>query len=417
MDVTVLMEKLVAFYRNSERPATARLRLSRWLLPAAALAIIAALMVRAPWKRPAPGPMPPGGPPGAGAPSVASVSSVSVAMTTKGDVPITLTSLGTVTSLATATVKSQISGYLTEIHFREGQMVEKGDPLVEIDPRPYEAALAQYQGQLEKDQALLDNARLDFHRYQRLIKQDSTSRQTVDTAAATVRQYEGIVRSDQGLVDTQKLNLVYCRIASPVRGRVGLRQVDVGNYVTPSDTNGVVVVTQIDPISVVFTLPEENLRKLMKRLRDGAQPVVTVYDRAYAEKLAVGVFDAVDNQIDTSTGTVKLRALFGNADGALFPNQFVNVELLLDTQRDVVVAPVSAVRSGAPGTFVYVVNSDDTVSVRRVTTGATAGGNIAILSGLAQGDRVVVEGADRLSEGAKIRVPSAPSTRADRARP
>lgn len=409
--MTVLMEKLVAFYRNSDRPAIARLRLRRWALPAVALAIMAAFMVRAPWKRPATGPMPPGGPPG-------SIQSVSVATTTKGDVPVTLTSLGTVTSLATAMVKSQISGYLTDIHFREGQIVEKGDPLVQIDPRPYEAALAQYQGQLEKDQALLDNARLDLQRYQRLIKQDSTSRQTVDTAAATVRQYEGTVNSDRGQVDTQKLNLIYCRVVSPVRGRVGLRQVDVGNYVTPSDTNGLVIVTQIDPISVVFTLPEESLRKLMKRLREGAHPAVSVYDHTYAETLAVGVLDAVDNQIDTSTGTVKLRALFQNADGAaLFPNQFVNAELLLDTQRDVVVAPAAAVRGGAPGTFVYVVNSDDTVSVRKITTGATAGANVAILSGLAPGDRVVVEGADRLSEGTKIRIPGAQTVRADRARP
>ncbi|WP_244635404.1 MdtA/MuxA family multidrug efflux RND transporter periplasmic adaptor subunit [Methylosinus sp. C49] len=359
---------------------------------------------------------PPGGPPGMAAPGAASAQSVSVATLTKGDVPVTLTSLGTISSLATATVKSQISGYLTEIHFHEGQMVEKGELLVQIDPRPYEALLTQYQGQLEKDQALLDNARLDLQRYQRLIKQDSTSRQTVDTAAATVRQYEGLVRSDKGQVDTQKLNLVYCRIVSPVHGRVGLRQVDVGNYVTPSDTNGVVVVTQIDPISVVFTLPEESLRKLMKRLREGARPAVTVYDRAYAEKLATGVLDAVDNQIDTSTGTVKLRALFENANGALFPNQFVNVELLLDTQRDVVVAPATAIRSGAPGTFVYVVNSGDTVSVRKITTGASAGGNVAILSGLAPGDRLVVEGAERLSEGAKIRIPSQ-SARADRGRP
>ncbi|WP_371441505.1 MdtA/MuxA family multidrug efflux RND transporter periplasmic adaptor subunit [Methylosinus sp. R-45379] len=407
----VLMEKRLSFYRTSDRPAraigaTAR----RWLSPIVAFAVIAGIvLLRAPWKSPGMGA--PGGLPPVGSPGLASAQSVSVATVTKGDVPIILTSLGTLTSIATTTVKSQISGYLTEIHFHEGQMVEKGELLVQIDPRPYEATLAQYQGQLEKDQALLDNARLDLQRYQRLIKQDSTSKQTVDTAAATVRQYEGIVRSDQGQVDAQMLNLAYCRIVSPIRGRVGLRQTDLGNYVTPADTNGLVVVTQVDPISVVFTLPEESLRKLMKRLREGARPAVTAYDRAFAEKLAVGVLDAVDNQIDTSTGTVKLRALFENADGSLFPNQFVNVELLLDTQRDVIVAPAAAMRAGAPGTFVYLVNPDDTVSVRKISTGATASGSVVILSGLAPGDRVVVEGADRLSEGAKICIPGAQSAR------
>jgi membrane fusion protein, multidrug efflux system len=358
-----------------------------WLL--VGLAAAAALIVlREPWKRGGPGPMP-FGPPGVGA-----VQSVAVAAAAKSDVPITLTSLGTVTSLVTVTVKSQISGYLTDIHFREGQMVRKGDLLAQVDPRPYEAALLQYQGQLDKDQALLDNARLDLDRYQRLIKTDATTRQTLDTAAATVRQYEGTVRS-------------YCRITAPVEGRAGLRQVDAGNYVTASDTNGIVVVTKLDPISVVFTLPETNLQPLMKRYQAGAALKVTVYDRNIAEKRAEGVLDTIDNQVDTSTGTVKLRAVFQNADAALFPNEFVNVALLLDTLHDAIAVPAQAVLSGIPGTFVYRVNPDsNTVSVRKIETGPAADGRVAVLSGLDAGDIVVTDGADHLSDGARITIPA-----------
>nr|WP_249149503.1 MdtA/MuxA family multidrug efflux RND transporter periplasmic adaptor subunit [Bradyrhizobium liaoningense] len=344
------------------------------------------------------------GPPGGF--SSQSVQSVTVAAAAKGDIPVRLTSLGTVTSLATVTVKSQISGYLTEIHFREGQMVKKGEVLVQVDPRSYEALLAQYQGTLDKDQALLDNARLDLERYQRLIKQDSTSKMTVDTQAAMVRQYEGTVRADQAQVDTQKLNLEYCRIVSPVAGRVGLRQVDVGNYVTASDTEGIAVVAQIEPISVIFTLPETNLRQLMTRLRAGAQISVSAYDQANNEKLADGTLDAVDNQISTTTGTVKLRAAFDNANGTLFPNQFVNVTVLLDTLHDAVTVPTTAVQTGTPGTFVYLANADNTVSLRKVKTGSSADGRIAVLSGLAEGDKVVVDGTDRLSDGAKIGIPA-----------
>ncbi|WP_454688431.1 MdtA/MuxA family multidrug efflux RND transporter periplasmic adaptor subunit [Achromobacter aloeverae] len=341
-----------------------------------------------------------GGPPGA-----ESAQAVGVAAAAKGDIPITLSALGTVTSLATVTVKSQISGYLVALPLQEGQTVKKGDLLAQVDPRPYEVQLAQYQGQLEKDQALLDNARRDLKRYQQLGKQDSISRQTIDTAVATVRQYEGTVRTDQAQVDAQKLNLSYCRIVSLVDGRVGLRQVDVGNYVTASDTDGIVVVTQMDPISVVFTLPEDDLRKLNKRLATGAKLAVTAYDRAGREALAQGELATVDNQIDTSTGTVKLRAMFHNAAGELFPNQFVNVVLHLDTLSNAVVVPNEAVQNGAPGDYVYRVKDDDTVSLVKVTTGASADGHTAIVSGLQAGDRVVVDGADQLTDGAKVRIP------------
>ncbi|MGO9132428.1 MAG: MdtA/MuxA family multidrug efflux RND transporter periplasmic adaptor subunit [Methylovirgula sp.] len=334
---------------------------------------------------------------------------MAVAVATKSDVPIRLNALGTVTSLATVTIKSQISGYLTKIVFREGQLVKKGDLLVQIDPRPYQVALAQYQGQLAKDKALLDNARLDLIRYRQLSKQDAISKQTTDTQEATVRQYEGTVASDQAQVDNQKLNLIYCQIISPIDGRVGLRQVDIGNYVTASDTNGIVVVTQIDPISVVFTLPEDSLTALMQRLRGGAELSVAAYDRTNTTKLADGTLDTVDNQVDTSTGTVKLRALFANAGSALFPNQFVNVQLLLNTLRDVITVPTAAVQTGIPGTFVYLVNSDSTVSVRKIQTIASADGKVAILTGLSMGDRVVIDGIDHLHNGMAVKI-SAPNS-------
>jgi multidrug efflux system membrane fusion protein len=372
-----------------------------WLL-LVAVVVAAVLAWRGPWKRGSAA----DGAPLAGAASE-TAQSVAVALAVKGDIPITLTSLGTVTSLATVTMKSQISGYLTAILFHEGQMVKQGDLLAQVDPRAYEATLAQYQGQLEKDQALLDNARLDLERYRRLNRQDSISKQTLDTAQATVRQYEGTVHTDQAQVDTQNLNLIYCRIVSPVEGRVGLRQVDQGNYVAASDTDGVVVVTQLEPISVVFTLPEDSLRPLMKRLRAGAQLSVAAYDRTNVEKLADGSLDTVDNQIDTTTGTVKLRAQFPNADNALFPNQFVNTRLLLDTLRDTIVVPTTAVQTGTPGTFVYLVNANNAVSVRKIQAGASADGRVAVLSGLAEGDRVVVDGADHLHEGATITIPAA----------
>ncbi|MFK0161249.1 MdtA/MuxA family multidrug efflux RND transporter periplasmic adaptor subunit [Rhizobium sp. NPDC090279] len=334
------------------------------------------------------------------------VQSVGVAPTTKGDMPVTLSSLGTVTSLATITVQSQISGYLTSVNFHEGQMVKKGDLLAQVDTRAYEVALTQYQGQLERDQALLDNARVDLARYERLIKQDSTTGQTLDTQKATVKQDEGTVLLDQAQVDAQKLNLEYCRIVSPVDGRVGLRQVDAGNYITASSTTGIVVVTQTTPTSVVFTLPQDNLPQVLSRLKAGAHLAVTAYDRTGTVKLAQGTLDALDNEIDTTTGTLRLRAVFENADGSLFPNQFVDVTLLVDTLHDVVLVPNAAVDTGTPGTFVYVLNADNTVSLRKIRTGPSADGNTAVLSGLAEGDKVVVDGGDHLSDGAKVSVPA-----------
>jgi multidrug efflux system membrane fusion protein len=325
----------------------------------------------------------------------------------KGDMPIVLGALGTVTPLATVTVKTQINGQLTQIAFQEGQTVHKGDFLAEIDPRPYQAALDQMQGQLLRDQALLRNAEVDLQRYRTLVSQDSIARQQLDTQEALVRQYQGTVKADQAMVDNAKLNLAYCHIASPATGRVGLRQVDQGNYVQVSDANGLVVITQEQPITVIFTLPEDNLPAVLKRLRAGATLAVTAYDRSQQTKLATGVLSTVDNQIDTTTGTVKLRAQFANDDEALFPNQFVNVQLLVDTQHDAIVVPSSAIQRGAPGTFVYEVQPDSTVKVVAVKLGPTSNDQVAIASGLKEGDKVVTDGADKLRDGAKVALPDA----------
>jgi multidrug efflux system membrane fusion protein len=313
-----------------------------------------------------------------------------------------LSQLGTVTPLATVTVKTQISGYLTEVAFREGQMVKKGDFLAQIDPRPYQVALEQAEATLAKDQALLKNAQLDLERYNTLVAQNSIARQTRDTQVSLVAQYQATIKSDQAQIDVQKLNLTYCRIISPVTGRVGLRQVDAGNYVQTSDSNGIVVVTQLQPISVIFTLAEDNLPAVMKRVRAGASLPVSAFDRTGTTELGTGTLETVDNQIDTSTGTVKLRAMFDNREEVLFPNQFVNVRLLVDTMRDTDIVPVSAIQRGAPGTFVYLVGSDNTVTVAKVKLGASDGQHIAILSGLQPGESVVVDGTDRLRDGAKV---------------
>src|SRR5882757_8767775 len=337
-----------------------------------------------------------------------SAPSVAVDVVRKGDLPLELQALGTVTPLSTVTVKSRISGYLTAVAFKEGQMVKKGDLLAQIDARPYEAALAQSQGQLIKDQALLRNAQLDLTRHERLLAQDSTSRQNFDTATATVRQLEGTVKSDQAQVEAQRLDIAYCHIVAPSDGRAGLRQVDSGNYVQATDANGLVVITQIQPISVVFTIAQVQLGPVLKRLRVDASLPVTVYDSDNVTLLGEGVLDTLDNQIDTSTGTVKLRAVFANRDGDLFPNQFVNTRLLVDTQHDVLLVPTAAIRYGMPGAYVYRVRGDDTVTVQVIAAGASHEGRTMVLEGLSSGDRVVVDGIDRLGDG--IRVAIRPST-------
>lgn len=320
----------------------------------------------------------------------------------RGDISVTLDALGTVTSLATVTVRPQISGQLTAVDFGEGQDVRKGDLLAEIDSRPYEAALAQAKGQLARDQALLKGAQVDLARYQNLATQNAVPHQTLDTQVALVAQYQGTVLADQAQVQAATVNLGYCRILAPIDGRVGLRQLDQGNYVTPTDVNGVVVLTQIAPISVLFTVPEDELPTISKRLQTGAALPVTANDRSGLNKLAEGELLTFDSQIDPTTGTIKLRALFPNDDRTLFPNQFVNIELLVDQNKDVAILPAAAVQRGVPGTFVYVINSDDTVSVRKIGLGVTQGERVEVISGLNPGERVVVDGADRLRDGAKV---------------
>ena len=319
-----------------------------------------------------------------------------------GNINIIYNALGTVTPLATVTVRSQINGQITQIAFTEGQMVKQGDLLAVVDPRPYEFQLEQAQGTLAKDQALLKQAQADLARYQILAKQDSIAQQTVDDQVHLAEQYAGQIKVDQGAVDNAKLNLVYCHITSPVSGRAGLRQVDLGNFVTSGDASGIVVVTEIQPISVLFSLPEDNLPTVMQRLAAGATLQVAAYDRANTTKLATGSLSAVDSQIDTTTGTVKMRAKFDNKDGALFPNQFVNVQLLVNTLQNTTVIPTSAVQRGAPGTFVYVVKPDSTVTVTPIKIGPSEGEWVAVTSGVSQGTQVVVDGADKLKDNAKI---------------
>jgi multidrug efflux system membrane fusion protein len=320
----------------------------------------------------------------------------------KGDIGISLNALGTVTSLATVTIRTQISGYLIQVVFKEGDEVRKGDLLAQIDPRPYEAALAQQRGQLARDEALLKGAQVDLTRYQGLAAQNAVPHQTLDTQIALVAQDQGLVEADRAAVKAAEVNLNYCRILSPLDGRVGLRLVDQGNYVTPGDASGLVVITQIQPISVLFTVPEDNLQAIASRLREGATLPATAYDRGGINKIADGTLQTFDSQIDPTTGTIKLRALFPNDSKLLFPNQFVNVRLLVDTHKDVVTMSTAGVQRGVPGTFAYLVNADNTVSVRPVKLGVTDGDRVEVLSGLQPGDRVVIDGADKLREGAKI---------------
>jgi len=336
----------------------------------------------------------------------------------KGDIGIKLNALGTVTSLATVTIRSQISGYLQKVDFKEGDEVKKGDLIAEIDPRPYEAMLAQANGNLARDQALLKGAQVDLARYQGLATQNAVPHQTLDTQVALVAQDQGTVEFDKAAVKSAEVNLQYTRILSPLDGRVGLRQVDQGNYVTPGDSSGIVVITQLQPISVLFTVPEDNLQPISKRLQSGAVLPAAALDRGGGKKIADGTLQTFDSQIDPTTGTIKLRAQFPNETKALYPNQFVNIQLLLDTHKDVTTMPTAGVQRGVPGTFVYLVNSDDTVSVRKIELGVTDGDRVEVRSGLQPGDKIVVDGADKLRDGAKINVRAeAPNPNAPAAAP
>jgi multidrug efflux system membrane fusion protein len=336
-----------------------------------------------------------------GGPDFSTVAVVAEAAT-RGDFPIYLNGLGTVTALNTATIRSRVDGELIRVAFEEGQMVREGDLLAEIDPRPFQAQLMQAEGQLLRDEALLKNARIDLERYQTLLEQDSIAAQQTATQEALVRQYRGTVETDRGLIADAKLRLTYTRIKAPFTGRLGLRLVDKGNIIQASDVDGLVVLTQIQPITVVFTLPENDLPAVLKRLRAGEKLPIEAYERSGNTRLAQGRLVAVDNQIDTTTGTIRLKAQFDNTDHALFPNQFVNVRMTVDTLRAVTLIPGSAIQRGTPGTFAYVVKEDETVSVRPLKLGPAEGEQVAVLEGLEPGERVVIDGTDKLREGAKV---------------
>jgi len=348
-----------------------------------------------------------GAPPGAaGRYQQQAAQPVGAATVGTGDIRVIVNALGTVTPIATVTVQTQIDGQLQQVAFTEGQLVKQGDFLAQIDPRPYQLLQAQYEGQLARDQGLLAQAQVDLERYQKLAEQNSIARQQYEDQVYIVQQDQGTVKLDQAQVDQQKLNVIYCHIVSPVTGRIGLRLVDPGNYVQTATSTGIAVVTQLQPITVIFPIPEDDLPDILPTLNSGGTFQVTAYDRANVKLLAIGRVTALDSQIDTTTGTVKVRAQFENSDYALFPNQFVNAQLLVKTLTNVVTVPTAAIQRGAPGTYVYVIN-DGKVSVRTIKTGPTDGPMTAVTSGLTAGEQVVVDGTDRLRDGARVTVPGA----------
>jgi len=399
-------DRFQAQRRRLEPAAQAGLSRARWLVVVCALALVAVGGYLFFFARNG-GAQSPGGKTDKSA-AVRSVPVVATPART-GDVGVYLTGLGSVTPLNTVTVKSRVDGQLMQVLFKEGQVVHAGDLLAQIDPRPFQVQLTQAEGQLARDLALLKNAELDLERYKVLVEQDSAPRQQLDTQAALVRQYEGAVKVDQGQVDNAKLQLVYSRITAPITGTIGLRLVDAGNIVHATDTNGIAVITQLQPITVVFTIPEDSLPRVMKKLHAGERLTVEAYDREQRNKLATGYLLTADNQIDPTTGTVRLKAKFDNEDGVLFPNQFVNARLLLDVKKDATVVPSVAIQRGTQGSYVFVVKPDQTVAARPITVGPSQGDDTAVESGIAPGDLVVVDGADKLKDGAKVELQDAGS--------
>jgi len=342
-----------------------------------------------------------GGRRGGGGPGGPMVVPVVVATAQKGDLPVYFNGLGTVTAFNTVTVRSRVDGQIVKINFTEGQMVHQGDSLVEIDPRPYQVQLEQAEGQLAKDQAQLHDVQVDYQRYQLLFKEGVIPKQQVDTQQAQVGQSEGAIKADQAVVDNAKLQLVYAHVIAPISGRIGLRLVDMGNIVHASDATGLLVITQLQPIAVIFSLPQDQLSQVMSKLH-GAQLNVEAFDRDDITKLATGKLLTIDNQIDITTGTYKLKAVFNNEKSDLFPNQFVNIHLLVDTKRNVTIIPTPAIQRGPQGTYVYVMHADNTVKIQPVTVALSASNQVGISNGLQPGDVVVTDGTDKLQEGSKV---------------
>jgi membrane fusion protein, multidrug efflux system len=345
-----------------------------------------------------------GGPGGAGL-----TVPVTVATAQKGNLPVYLIGLGSVTAYNTVTVRSRVDGQIVKVNFTEGQFVHAGDALIEIDPRPYQVLLEQAEGQLAKDQAQLRDVQVDFERYTLLYSEGVIPKQQVDTQQAQVGQFQGAIKADQGTIDNAKLQLVYAHITAPISGRVGLRLVDMGNIVHASDTTGLLVITQLQPIAVIFTLPQDQLQQVLIKLRGGGQLPVEAYDRDDLTKIADGKLATIDNQIDPTTGTYKLKSIFSNENNVLFPNQFVNVHMLVDTKKDLVIVPAAAIQRGPQGTYVYVVSGGDTVNIHVVTLAQTTGNNIGISSGINAGDVVVIDGQDKLQDGSKVVTSTSPT--------
>src|SRR5579862_7296836 len=387
-------------------PPASRKPKKRGLIWVAFLLIVACVAGYAVWRAMHPAPVARGAGGGGGGRGGAPVGPVPVvvAKVTRSTIPVYLNGLGNVTAFYTVTVKSRVDGQIMKVDFNEGDLVHEGQVLVEIDPRPYQVQLEMAEGTLARDQALLNNSKLDLQRYQTLLAQDAIPKQQLDTQTALVAQYEGNIKQDVANIDSAKLNLTYAKVTAPITGVLGLRQVDPGNIVHASDTNGMIVITQLQPIAVLFTIPEDSLPQVTQKLRAGAHLPVDAYNRDNSKKVASGMLVTLDNQIDSTTGTSKLKAVFANTDNALFPQQFVNIRLLVETLGNQQVVPNVAVQNGQQGSFLYVVDDDSRVHLKTVQVGITTETSSQILSGITDGDRVVVDGTDRLIEGARVRV-------------